>query len=103
MDSVDIDPYVLALLAGLVIPLITGLFTKLETSSGVKRFFSFVLSALAGALAQVVAVSGHVQDLKALIVSTLIAFGASAAAYYGVWKPVHVTTVIQEKTPNIGL
>jgi hypothetical protein len=74
------------LLSGAVIPLITGLVTKLEASTGVKSLVTIVLAAVAAILTAVV------QDGGVFTTATLIdgvaVWGLALLSFYGIWSPL---------------
>lgn len=99
---IHIDAMILALVTGTVIPIVTGIITKLSASSGLKALVSAVL---AGA----VAVAGYVGEWngvgtwKQALVVGLVAFMQHAASYYGLLKPTGIAPAIQETTRGFGL
>lgn len=90
---------VIALLSGVIIPLLVGLLTKLNASSGVKAIFNFGLSALTAVLATVT----DTFEWKALLVNFGLTWAVSVATYYGLWCPTGVAPAVQEATPDFGI
>lgn len=99
---VQVDTTVLAFLAGTVIPLLTALVTKMNSSSGVKAVVNLVLSMAAGGVAYLVAHdgTGSVLDLIAAMVAVYLASGVS---YQNLWKPTGVTLATGSATRDFGL
>lgn len=102
MKTVQLDVTTLNMLAGVVIPLLVGLVTKISASSAVKAMTNAVLSAIGGGIAIALEAHGAV-NLKTWIMSIGVTFITSAATYYGFWKPTTVAPTIQEKTRNVGI
>lgn len=96
-----LDAQTIAMLSGLVIPLITGFLSKINASAGLKAVINAVLSATAGVLATVTIVdSANVRDFVIVMGSTWI---VSIASYYGVWKPTGVAGSVIAATSSFGL
>lgn len=99
---IHIDAMILALVSGSVIPLVTGIVTKLSASSGLKALVSTTL-------AGVVAVVGYLTDFngvgtwKQALVVGLTALIAHAGSYYGVLKPAGISGAVQESTARVGI
>lgn len=100
--TVDLDPFVVAIIAGPVVTLLTGLITKLDASSGLKRVVAMALSAIAGVLAQIVAADGNL-DIGPIIESALLAFGSSVVAYYMALRPTGLSPKVNGATSDFGL
>lgn len=80
------------LVSGLVIPLITGLVTKLDSSVGKKSLVTVVLALLAGLLASVVNSDGVVTT--ELLLDSLITWGLALGAYYGLYSPFNTDAAL---------
>lgn len=83
---VNLDPLLLLLLSGLVIPLLTALATKVGTSNVWRVAVSLALSTGAGTL---VAINhnGGTFYLKQTAVAVTVSYGASVLSYLGLWSP----------------
>ena len=97
-STVSLDPMVVAVLAGTVTPLLTGLITKFQAGSGIKVLVSLVLIAIA-------TVVSYIQTNTTFEVKTVILLFATTlvmhvATYYGVWKPTGVSTKL---APDFGI
>lgn len=89
---------ILTLLAGIVLPLIVGLVTKVVTRPGVKAIILAALSVginLIGELAN--ALTTHSPyNLGTALVTGVGTFLVSVGLYYGLWKPTGVAQKAQE-------
>lgn len=101
-ETVDLAPWIVVLLGGTLIPLITGLLTKQAAHPGLKATVSIALSAALAAVAPVFATgSFQVRETLALFVGT---FATQVLTYYGLWKPIgNGTSPTQAATPEVGL
>ena len=94
------DLTLFAILSGVVIPLLVGLITKLQASSGIKAILNFGLSAITAA----VALESEANfNWKTFAVNFALTWVVSIATYYGLWKPTGVSGTVQEETANFGI
>jgi hypothetical protein len=100
MNNVTLDPTLVALIAGTVLPLLVAFVTKAGASSGLKAGVTIVASALIGTLNGIVN-NGGTFDWKVALTSTLITIVTGFTTYNGLWKPV--AGVNQKFAPNFGL
>lgn len=100
---IQVDPQLLAIVGGIVVPLVVGFVTKLHATSAVKAIVNLALSAVTGAIATLTTNGGHIGNWKSFLVSIAVTFGTSIMSYYGFWKPTTVSTQIQNKTANFGI
>lgn len=102
--EVILDAQTISFLCGVLIPLLVGVLTKVNASSGLKAVVNALLSALAGALAAFTqtGLTGDV-DWKTLILSMLSTWIVSVATYYGIWKPTGVAGTVNVKTGRFGV
>lgn len=84
---ITLDPFVVSVLAGTIIPVITGVVTKLEAASGVKAIVALVLSAVVGILTPIVN-QGGTFDWKIALLSFAAAFATNLTTYLGMWKAI---------------
>lgn len=91
-----------AFLAGVVVPIVVGLLTKLNASSGVKAVLNLVLSIAVGALAAFTAHEGTL-TVAQLVSACATAFVASGVSYNHFWKPTGAAPAVQEIAPNFGI
>jgi hypothetical protein len=88
-----LDPRLLQLGSGILIPLVVGWLTHLHASSKLKAILNFVLSAIAGGLSVALATNGTV------VLSTFI---TSIVTYYGLWKPTGWAASVQQTGLDLG-
>lgn len=100
---IHVDTQLIAILAGIVIPLLTGLVTKLRAGSAVKAVTTAVLAVLAGAVTSLVVEPEKGIALYDFFYATALAFISSIATYYGFWKPTGVTNEVQTATADVGI
>ncbi len=96
------DTTLIALISGVIIPLLVGVVTKINASSGVKAIANAALSALAGALALVLP-DGSDFVWRGFLVNFGLAWAISVSTYYGFWKPTGTSDTVQEATGNFGV
>lgn len=96
------DTTLIALVSGVLVPLLVGLLTKLDAPSGVKAVANAALSALAGALATI-APDGSDFAWRPFVVSWATTWVVSVATYYGAWKPTGVAPAVQRSTSSVGV
>jgi hypothetical protein len=101
---VQIDVQVLSILAGVVIPILVGVITKLHASRTVKAILNFGLSATAGGVAAALAADppGSVH-LREWVLNIAVAWVVSVATYYGLWKPTGAAGAVQTATAGFGV
>lgn len=94
------DLTLLVLLTGFVVPLLVGLVTKLDASSGVKAFLNLGLTALGVALA----ISNQIGfNWDSFLVNFGFAWAVSIGSYYGFYKPTGAAQTVAEIAPNVGV
>lgn len=101
-DVTQIDVRVLALLAGVVVPLLTAVVTKRLAHPGLKAFSTLVLSVIGGWLAVAVQADGVV-NMETWIDGLLTSFTAATVSYYGLWKPTTIAPRLQQATAAFGI
>lgn len=99
---IHIQPEVLSLLEGAVIPLAVSLVVKSRASSTVKALANAALAAVAGAITTALGVGGTI-DWQTYAIDIMSAFLASVAAYHGLWSPTNTTTKINALTGDFGV
>ena len=99
---IDVDVAALAMVAGTVIPLLTGLLTKLSASSRVKAVVAFVLAVAAGMTAELQMGQGK-STVAALVVAGLAAYTTSGVSYTNLWKPLGTADAFANVIPSYGL
>lgn len=99
---IEVDVTVLTFVAGSILPLLTGLLTKLKASSKVKSLMNLGLSLVGGAVAYLVAHNGQA-DFQSLFMAVGTVYLASGTSYNNLWKPTGVAERVQNATANIGV
>lgn len=90
-ETVQLDPWVLPLLAGTITPILTGIVTRPRATSGTKALVGLLAAALAAAGIEVIhwlTTAGGTFEFRPALVLFLVTFATHLAAYYGFWKPV---------------
>ena len=98
----EVDVTLLAFLIGSVMPLLTGMVTKISASSRVKSVTNLVLSVLAGVLAHLMENTGK-STLLDLATAAITAYLAAGVTYQNLWKPAGTTAAVQNKTAGTGI
>lgn len=94
------DMGLLALLTGVIVPLLVGLLTKLNASPGVKAFVNLGLTALGAALAT----SNQIGfSWKPFAVNFGVAWAVSVGSYYGFYKPTGTAERVANIAPEVGI
>jgi hypothetical protein len=98
----NLSPVAISLATGAVVPILTGVATKLKAASGVKATVALVLSAIGGAIVCLTQANPVTLDELFICIGTV--FTANFAAYNGAWKPIGKTdhVPLAERTKNIG-
>jgi chromate transport protein ChrA len=99
---IEVDVAALAMLAGTIIPLLTGLLTKLKASSQVKALVAAVLSIAAGVVTELQMGDGK-STLAALVVAGLAAYTTSGVSYTNLWKPIGAAETVANIIPLHGI
>jgi hypothetical protein len=94
------DAALLATLAGVLVPLLVGIVTKLDAPAGLKAMVNAALSALGGLVATLVPGDFAWHPFLA---SWATAGVVSVATYYGLWKPAGVAPALQQSTATVGV
>lgn len=98
MNYTDLTLY--TLLAGVIVPLLVGLVTKLNASSVVKAILNLGLTAAATLLA----VANETDfEWKVFVTNWAVTWVVSVATYYGFYKPSGVSAAINENTSEFGV
>jgi hypothetical protein len=94
------DAALLATLAGLLVPLLVGIVTKLTAPAGLKAMINAALTALGGLVATIVPGDFRWHPFLA---AWATAWVVSVATYYGLWKPSGVAPALQQSTATVGV
>lgn len=107
MESViTLDPLIVTFIVGGLIPILTGVVTKLGSSTTVKAVTALVLSSVTAVLTQLfVDNASNTFEPKAAAMLLFTTFVANLGSYIGVWKPIGNTDQVplQRVTANFGL
>lgn len=95
-----LDPWLVTIIGGTLIPLLTGLITKVTADGGTKVLVNALLAAALAVANTLVNTDGVyvLRDLLTLFFTTLI---VSIAMYFGVWKPT-VGPNLSKVSPKIA-
>ncbi len=99
---VNLDVQALAFAAGVGVPILVGVVTRSNASSGFKAVLNFLLSAVAGALAVAIEAEGVV-DVGSVVLGIGSVWVVSVATYYGLLKPTGVSGAVQRSTASFGV
>lgn len=101
---VHLDPFLLTLLIGSVLPVLVGIVTKLQASDTIKSTVNVALAAVTAVLVQVQSMGGNF-DWKASVALFASTFVASGATYQHFWVPIGKTDVppLATATANFGI
>jgi predicted membrane-bound spermidine synthase len=97
------DITIVSMVAGLFIPLVTGLITKLDAHSAVKAVSTAVLAVVVGL------VNTYLQSPDAgipavqAVYAVVLAAVAAWASYGNFWKPTGVADAVQGATKDVGI
>ena len=90
----------LALLVGVIVPLLVGLLTKLNASPAIKSVLNLGLVALGSALVT----SNQVGfSWKPFLVNLGVGWAVSVGTYYGFYKPTGLAGTVANVAPNTGI
>jgi hypothetical protein len=86
-STITLAAWLVSILGGTAVPVLTGLATKLQATPGKKAIIGLALSALVAVLAMIANGNGTfiVAEAVTLFASTFV---AHVTTYYGLWKPV---------------
>jgi hypothetical protein len=99
---VNVDPFLLSLLTGTLLPLVVGVVTKTEASPKLKAVVLAALAALSGYLVNVVSDTGVV-EWEPVVTAMLTAAVAAWSGYQSLWKPTGVAPAVQAATAGVGI
>jgi hypothetical protein len=87
----------LTLVVAILLPLLVGLVTKLETSSARRTVWLAALSAVFGLLSELLTAlqANEAFDLDSALLNWLGIFVISVASYFGAWKPLGTAQAAQ--------
>lgn len=95
-DSVlSLDPFMVTIIFGLLIPIVNGIVTKASTPSGVKAILTIILSAVAALINNAATEGGGAVISEQTLKSWGLQLIVSITMYAGLYKPLGVSS-----TPN---
>lgn len=94
------DMTLLALLTGVIVPILVGLLTKLDASPALKSILNLGLTGLGTALATASEVDWN---WRIFLVNFGVGWAVSIASYYGFYRPTTISTRVQTATANVGI
>lgn len=97
---IHIDTALLALVAGTLIPIATGVLTKVHASSAVKASCSAILAAVTAVVSLLTQYAGVVSWRQALFVG-LGALATQGATWFGLYKPTGFGPAVNANTPGL--
>ncbi len=100
MNDSNTTVQLIAIVSGVIIPLLVALISKADASSGLKAVLNLGLSAIAGSLAQLAIPNTNWQSW---ILSFAITWGTSIVSYYGLHKPVGSAPAVTNATSSVGV
>lgn len=97
------DPtQVIALISGLLIPLLVGVVTRLSATAGLKSMVLLFLTTVSQVI-NTLYVPDHGWQWELFVWNFVIAFLTAVGTYLGIYKNVGVTDTIQAKTRYFGI
>lgn len=102
-QTVTLDATLFAILAGTVTPIVVGLITKLNATSGLKAIVTLFLTAVVAVFNDVVIAGNGTFNLKTAIVFFAVTFVTHVATYAGLYKPTTGAAPGAQATAQWGL
>jgi hypothetical protein len=96
----ELAPLAVTVILGTLIPLLTGILTKLEASAKLKGFVTLTLAAVAGVVTQAVTDNGGAIFSDETLILAGLAWVQSVASYLGLWQSLAVNAKL---APDQGL
>jgi len=101
MTNFFVDPAIISVLLGSVLPILVGLVTKEVAARGLQAAILALLSGATGVLAGAQSTGGVIS--RTTILYAFVAWVVAVATHYGFWKPTGASDAVQQKTSDIGL
>lgn len=99
---VQLNVQALAVISGLIVPLITAIVTKDVASRAIRAWCTAILSAVAGGIAVATQTAGHIV-IGQWVDGIFMSFFTAIATYYGFWKPTGTAPAISSATASFGI
>ncbi len=105
MAEIELSAVTVTFIVSFFIPVLTGLLTKISTSSGVKGLVTLVLNAVNAVVVGNMVADGSVALSKETLVTFFLGLAISVASYAGVYKPLNITSSTPDGKlgPNSGV
>ena len=100
MDQYSLSALTVVLLVSLVIPVATGIVTKLNAPATVKQIVALVFATANGLITTATMSDGTAVISKETLIVTLIGFGIQTATYLGIYAPHNANAKL---APNAGI
>lgn len=98
--SLTLSAFTVLIVTSLLIPLATGLLTKLQASATVKQVLTAAISAVVGIVTTSTQADGTAVISLATVQYALLAFAIATVGYLGLYKPHQANAKL---APNVGL
>lgn len=95
----NLSPFVVSFILGSLVPIVNGLLTKITTPTKWKALITIALDAVVGLITVSLVDGGGAVFSQSAVVAAIMAFFASVASYYQVWRPLAITS---SKVSRIG-
>lgn len=99
-DVFELAPLAVTVILGTVIPLLTGLLTKLNASPAVKGTINLLLAAIAGVITASLVEGGAAVFSSETLILAGLAWVQSVAAYLGFWQNININAKL---APGVGV
>ena len=87
-----LSPFTVQIIASVLIPILTGLLTRVTLSSGVKGLITLVLNAIAALVITATVADGTAVISQVTFQQWALGLAISIATYVGVYRPAGVTS-----------
>lgn len=101
MTDLFLDPTIISIVLGSVMPILVGVVTKQVASNALKATALAFLSGVTGILAGAQTAGGIVS--RETLMLAAVAWVVGVATHFGYYKPTGVSDKVQEKTSNFGV
>ena len=98
----ELDPFVVTMILGTIIPALIAIVTKASTAAWVKKVLTLILSAVAGLLTVGLTDGGGAVVSVDTVKSAFLAFLSALGVYFGLLRNSTVEATLQEIGPSDG-
>jgi hypothetical protein len=98
----NLSPFIVSFILGALVPLVTGILTKLNTPSKVKAWVAVALDAVVGLVTVSMVDGGGAVISQSAVVAAVLAYFASQTSYTGFWRPHAITSSAVTITNDAG-